>query len=204
MLVMLTPMNKIHDTKQHILNVGYQLVLIKGFNGMGLSELLKSAVVPKGSFYHYFASKEQFGVVLVEQYFARHLSAQQQIFSQIAVSEYDKLMQYWQKWYEHNSPQCQNDRCLVVKLAGEVADMSQDMRRAFLTGTEQIIATLTQQLERGMHAGEFTLDNPRHNAEVLYEMWLGASLLAKIRVDDSSLQHALQATIERLGHQPGR
>lgn len=168
---------------------------------MGLSELLKSAVVPKGSFYHYFASKEQFGVVLVERYFAHHLATMQQIFAQPDLSDYDKVMQYWQKWHQHNSPQCLNGRCLVVKLAGEVADMSEDMRRAFLTGTEQIISTLARQLEHGIHAQEFPINDARHAAEVLYDLWLGASLLVKIRLDDSSLQHALHATNELLGHQ---
>ncbi|RJX83668.1 TetR/AcrR family transcriptional regulator, partial [Escherichia coli] len=34
-----------------------QAGLQRGFTGMGLSELLKTAEVPKGSFYHYFRSK---------------------------------------------------------------------------------------------------------------------------------------------------
>lgn len=193
--------SKTHDTKQHILDVGHQLVVTKSFTGMGLSELLKSANVPKGSFYHYFASKEQFGVVLVEQYFARHLATLLQIFEQPNVNDYDKLMQYWQKWYEHNNAQCQNGRCLVVKLAGEVADLSEAMRQAFFTGTEQIISALTSMLEHGKSTGEYSIDDARYCAEVLYNLWLGASLLVKIRLNDSSLHHALQATAQLLGHQ---
>lgn len=192
---------KTRDTKQHILDVGYQLVLTKGFTGMGLSELLKSADVPKGSFYHYFASKEQFGAVLVEQYFARHLAAMQQIFAQPNLSNYDRLLQYWQKWLQHNSADCTHGRCLVVKLASEVADLSEAMRQAFLVGTEQIINSLTGALEQGQRRGEYQLSDTRHCAEVLYNLWLGASLLVKIRLDDSSLQHALQATAQLLGKQ---
>jgi TetR/AcrR family transcriptional repressor of nem operon len=40
---------------------------------MGLSELLKTAEVPKGSFYHYFRSKEAFGVALLEHHYAGYL-----------------------------------------------------------------------------------------------------------------------------------
>ncbi|MCH1923629.1 TetR/AcrR family transcriptional regulator [Shewanella sp. C32] len=193
--------SKTHDTKQHILDVGHQLVVTKGFTGMGLSELLKSADVPKGSFYHYFASKEQFGVVLVEQYFARHLAALRQIFEQPSIGDYEKLLQYWQKWHEHNNAQCQNGRCLVVKLAGEVSDLSEAMRQAFLIGTEQIISALTSMLEQGKANGTYPIDDARYCAEVLYNLWLGASLLVKIRLNDSSLQHALQATAQLLGRQ---
>lgn len=47
-----------HDTREHLLATGEQLCMQRGFTGMGLSELLKTAQVPKGSFYHYFRSKE--------------------------------------------------------------------------------------------------------------------------------------------------
>ena len=48
-------------TKDHILDCGERLIASKGFVGVGLSEILTVANVPKGSFYHYFSSKERFG-----------------------------------------------------------------------------------------------------------------------------------------------
>lgn len=58
-------MNKIQhthvDTREHLLATGERLSLRLGFNGMGLSLLLTTAGIPKGSFYHYFRSKEVFG-----------------------------------------------------------------------------------------------------------------------------------------------
>ncbi|MFQ5727810.1 MAG: TetR/AcrR family transcriptional regulator, partial [Salmonella enterica] len=56
-----------HDTREHLLATGEQLCMQRGFTGMGLSELLKTAQVPKGSFYHYFRSKEAFGVAMNKQ-----------------------------------------------------------------------------------------------------------------------------------------
>lgn len=43
---------------QHLLETGYTLVARAGFSGIGLQEILSAADVPKGSFYHYFPSKE--------------------------------------------------------------------------------------------------------------------------------------------------
>ena len=51
----------ITDVRQHILDVAHPLLLRKGFTGVGLAEVLAAAKVPKGSFYHYFGSKEVFG-----------------------------------------------------------------------------------------------------------------------------------------------
>ena len=65
---------KTNDTRLHILDVGYQLIVNNGFNGVGLSQLLKEAEVPKGSFYHYFKSKEQFGEALIQHYFENYIT----------------------------------------------------------------------------------------------------------------------------------
>ena len=42
------------DTRQHLLDTGYRIMAVKGFSGVGLNEILQTAGVPKGSFYHYF------------------------------------------------------------------------------------------------------------------------------------------------------
>jgi len=54
------------DTKTHILDKGAELVRRDGFNNTGLNAILKAADVPKGSFYHYFDSKEDFGLELID------------------------------------------------------------------------------------------------------------------------------------------
>ncbi len=69
-------MNKIQhthvDTREHLLATGERLSLRLGFNGMGLSLLLTTAGIPKGSFYHYFRSKEVFGEAMLQRYFDRY------------------------------------------------------------------------------------------------------------------------------------
>ena len=47
-------------------------MLTKSFHSVGLNEILTSVKVPKGSFYHYFKSKEQFGVELLAHYVREH------------------------------------------------------------------------------------------------------------------------------------
>ena len=52
--------NDYTDVRQHILDTGRSIILGKGFSAVGLNEILATAQVPKGSFYHYFKSKETF------------------------------------------------------------------------------------------------------------------------------------------------
>lgn len=61
------------DTRQHLLDTGHRMMVVKGFTGVGLNEILQAASVPKGSFYHYFNSKEAFGEALLESYFSDYM-----------------------------------------------------------------------------------------------------------------------------------
>ena len=49
------------DTRQHILDLTKSLMTTKGYTAVGLAEVVGAAGVPKGSFYYYFKSKEEFG-----------------------------------------------------------------------------------------------------------------------------------------------
>jgi TetR/AcrR family transcriptional regulator, transcriptional repressor for nem operon len=61
------------DVRQHILDTAQNIIVGRGFTAVGLSEILLSANVPKGSFYHYFNSKEAFGEALLESYFSDYM-----------------------------------------------------------------------------------------------------------------------------------
>jgi len=44
------------ETRQHLIEVGLELILAHGFNAVSVDKLVKATGVPKGSFYHYFES----------------------------------------------------------------------------------------------------------------------------------------------------
>ncbi len=55
-------------TKEKALTAGLELFLKKGYSNVGLAEILKTAGIPKGSFYHHFNSKEAFAIQVLEGY----------------------------------------------------------------------------------------------------------------------------------------
>jgi TetR/AcrR family transcriptional repressor of nem operon len=57
-----------HDTKAALIRSGLEQLTEKGFTSSGVDQILKKIGVPKGSFYHYFASKEAFGQAVIEKY----------------------------------------------------------------------------------------------------------------------------------------
>jgi TetR/AcrR family transcriptional repressor of nem operon len=66
------------DTKAELIRSGLEQLTKNGFASSGIDQILKKVAVPKGSFYHYFASKEAFGQAVIENYanyFASKLDA---------------------------------------------------------------------------------------------------------------------------------
>jgi TetR/AcrR family transcriptional repressor of nem operon len=182
------------QTRQHILDTGYKLIVSKGFSGVGLAEILQSAGVPKGSFYYYFKSKEQFGEEIITSYFREYLEALEDIFEPRGSSAYNRLMEYWQRWVETQSDECVDQKCLVVKLSAEVADLSEPMRLALLNGSSLVVKRIAQCIEQGIDDGSITKINARMTAELLYNMWLGATLMSKLQRNSDGLHQAMQTT----------
>ena len=56
------------DTRTLLLEAGTEIMLEKGYTNTGIQEVLLKAGVPKGSFYHYFASKEEFALAIIESF----------------------------------------------------------------------------------------------------------------------------------------
>ncbi len=52
------------DIPQRLTQAGRDLFSRQGYNATGIQQITDQAGVPKGSFYHYFASKEAFGLAL--------------------------------------------------------------------------------------------------------------------------------------------
>ncbi len=188
------------DTRLHLLETGTRLILGKGFSAVGLAEILSTAGVPKGSFYHYFRSKEQFGIELVQHYFSLYLSRLEALFQDASLTPGQRIMAYWTRWHQlYRDGSCE-EQCLVVKLSAEVADLSEPMRQELLAGTQQIVTHLARILEQAQAEHEVILPvPPQAMAEELYQLWLGASLLTKLRRDDSALSAALLSSQRLLG-----
>ena len=192
--------NSSTDIRQHILDTGRSLILGKGFTAVGLNEILSTAGVPKGSFYYYFKSKEAFGEALLDAYFADYLARTDTLLSDDETPVAQRLMRYWQSWMTMGENDCLESSCLVVKLSAEVSDLSEAMRVALLGGTRQIIERLASCLRQGAVDGSLSglLDAPQ-TALALYELWLGAALLTKLRRERSALDTALYTTLRLLG-----
>ena len=183
------------EVRDHIVAVGQRIMGGKGFSAVGLNEILTTAGVPKGSFYYYFASKDAFGVALLEKYFQDYIAELDQTLGQAGVTMADGLVSYFDRWRSNQLLADCHGKCLVVKMGAEVADLSEPMRLALKAGTAGIVARLASAIERGKADGSLSVDGePGAVAESLYQLWLGASVMAKITRDAAAFDAARQTT----------
>lgn len=186
------------DVRRHILDVARPLLLHRGFTAVGLQEVLAAAGVPKGSFYHYFGSKEAFGEAVIDAYFADNLDHVDAILAGPG-SAAERLVAYFADWRDSQVDDRPDGRCLVVKLGAEVCDLSESMRVALDRGTRRVIARVAAAIAAGHADGSIPADVAPAGAASLYQTWLGASLLADIARDGAPLDAALADTRRLFG-----
>jgi len=157
------------DTRERILATGEELISGRGFTALGLSEILSAAAVPKGSFYHYFQSKEGFGVAMLERYFADYQQRLADLFNDQNMSALQRIMTYFNNWQAMAETSECHKLCLAVKLAAEVADLSEPMRGALSVGMTGITEHIAQAIRNAQIEGSISIHlNAQEVAESLY------------------------------------
>lgn len=186
-------------TREQVILAAQRLMAHKGYTAVGINEVLTQVHVPKGSFYHYFASKEAFGQAVMDSYFTDYLLNMDRIFGHPQPAGL-LLLEYWTYWYELETGDSDAPRCLAVKLGAEVADLSEPMRISLKEGTTAIIGKITGMINAGIADSSLT---PTFEAtllaRLLYDLWLGASVRAKIDHNAAPLDNARALTRELLG-----
>src|SRR4026208_1471630 len=105
-------------TKERILDAAEELMLAKSFHSVGLNEILSAVKVPKGSFYHYFTSKEQFGVELIRHYVSEATAFKRRMLltDQLSENPYERLVTFCNGSVARSAECSCQPACLITKL----------------------------------------------------------------------------------------
>ena len=181
--------------REHLLASGEAVILGKGYAAAGLAEILAQAGVPKGSFYHYFRSKEGFAVEMLQRYFSDYDQRLCLILNSDQGSARSRLLSYFQVWHDRHCAESGYPGCLAVKLSGEVCDLSEPMREALVDGMNGVVKRLAEAIKNAQQDGSLAAHIVAdYCAQTLYALWIGSSLLKKVQHSSRVLQLALAQT----------
>lgn len=173
-------MEKQHDTKVKLIQVGMALISTQGYNATGISAVLKQAGVPKGSFYHHFESKEDFGLAIVESFAQRFLARLDVYLSDQSLSPINRLRGFLEK----GLTQLEAHNFTAGSLIGDLAQELSAQNERFRGRLDAVMLSLSERfascLREGQQAGELSASaDPRLIASLILSGWEGSVLRAK-------------------------
>ena len=187
------------QTKDVLLEVGRKMFLERGYNHAGIECILQAAGVPKGSFYNYFESKEDFALQVIDRFAACHDAVLDGHLLDRSRRPLDRLRGYFMAIIEHLDTDQGCRGCLVGQLSQELAEQSESFRARLEGIFARWVDRFAECLTEARDAGEMELaPDGRPYAEFLLNSWQGALLRAKSARSTAPLRTFVLMTMDRV------
>ncbi len=199
------------NKRNELIQIGKEIVGRQGFKAASLNQILSSAGVPKGSFYYYFLSKEDFGLAIIDDFAREYRLA---IIDDFAREYRDRLKtiledeQYspltrLRNYFELKIADMENCRCTDGCLIGNLAQELSSQNELFRDRLNQVFAEWEQYfiqcLEAAYEAGEIESDCHLSDlAKFILSSWEGAILQAKVSQSVIPLQTFVAVLFEQV------
>lgn len=187
------------EVRSRLLSIGHDVVLERGFNGCGVADITEAAGVPKGSFYNYFDSKEEFAAEILETYWQSIEDRHGPILYDARIKPLTRIVKFFHALIEdlgHNNFAL---GCLIGNLSLELSNGSEGTRRRLLKLMDRWEASLAACLREAQQRHEF--DSARdvvQVAAVLIEAYEGAAMRAKVEQSGKTLKRFEKVTLPLL------
>ncbi len=190
---------KTASTKQLLLEVGKQLIWEKGYNATGIQDVLRVANVPKGSFYHYFESKDAFTFAVLESYIQEtytHFGHYLEDESLTPLTRVRQLFEAAGRWFESLPSYC---GCMVGNLSQELAAYNEVFRLKLQDVFEHSRLGICHCLQQAQESGELSTGLAADQlADFCLSGLQGALLRMKVSQDSAPLHAFLAILFERV------
>jgi TetR/AcrR family transcriptional repressor of nem operon len=177
------------ENRQTVIDVASRLFRERGFDGIGLKDLMKAAGLTQGAFYKQFASKEDLAVEASR----RALEGASRRWSDAAAKNPDDPLGAVIAFYlsgDHREEKM--DGCPIVALGADAARQGSDVKAAFEAGIKAHLEVLGRFIaEAGGEASSGT-------AMAILSTMVGAVTLSRVVNDPDLAQALLDAAVEQV------
>src|SRR6266545_1054393 len=177
------------ENRETVINVASRLFRERGFDGIGLKDLMEAAGLTQGGFYKQFASKED----LVAQASRRALESATLRWSAATAENPENPLGAVIAFYlstEHREEKM--DGCPVVALGADAARQGSDVKASFEAGIKAYLELLERLI------AEPDGEGPNGKAMVILSTMVGALTLSRVVNDPGLAQAFLDRAVEHL------
>ncbi|MDO5980615.1 TetR/AcrR family transcriptional regulator [Flavivirga spongiicola] len=168
------------DTVNNILAIGAELVLKKGYNNVGIQEILDTAAIPKGSFYYYFKSKEDFGLQLIKYHSEHSISILDSYLKDDNLNPRERILVFFSKMRNLYVKNGFKEGCLLGNCSLELSDQSESLRTSIASGLELWDASFETCIGEGQELGVIKKEKTSKDmASFIISGWEGSLLRMK-------------------------
>jgi TetR/AcrR family transcriptional regulator, transcriptional repressor for nem operon len=168
------------SNREKILTEGLRVVHAHGFAGASVRDIVEAAGVPQGSFTNHFASKEAFGLEIIELYYARSREVIGETLRNDARSPLERLGAYIDAAKARLSKDNMRNGCLFGNFTAEASDHSELIRRRLIEIFAEVQESVAYCLRAAVQAGELPPDVACNEiAGFVVSSMQGANLVAK-------------------------
>ena len=170
------------DKRELILAKGSQVMTRRGYHGTGVQEIVQAAGIPKGSFYHYFASKEDFALQALAFTYQPRLQRYAEALGNPALSPRTRVLAYYSELLAHFSQQERLEyHCFIGSLSFEMNELLPAIGAQVEAILQESALILQRCLEQAQAAGELAADEDCANlAAFIANAWQG--VLTRLKV----------------------
>jgi TetR/AcrR family transcriptional repressor of nem operon len=169
------------NTRDRIIETGAEIIHRKGFNHTGIQEILNAAGVPKGSFYNYFKSKDDFGLQIIDYFSAHFKRIAKETLEDTTVSPLNRIYGFLTAFMEYFESQNYAGGCPIGNLAQEMGDLSPAFRKKLSEAIDMMVDAYSRVLAAAQKDGKIleSLDI-RDTASFIVAGWHGAIIQMKL------------------------
>ena len=187
------------STRDHLIEVGLELMRRHGYGATGLHEILAAAEVPKGSFYHHFGSKEEFAAEVIGRYLALEGTHCEEVFGNVRQAPLKRLRRYFEDLIRGAGQTAPIPGCLLGSLSLEVANVSPLLQGHLNSSFKHWQAAVAAVLHEAMEKGDLPKSTkPEALAGFVLNSWEGALLRSQADKSDGPLKDFLHYMFEEL------
>jgi TetR/AcrR family transcriptional repressor of nem operon len=185
------------STREHLIDVGVNLMHRQGYTATGMKEILESAGVPKGSFYHHFGSKEEFARAVLERYVAREAKHCEAVLSDHKVAPLKRLKRYFGELIKLYGQKAPISGCMMGRISLEMAELSSILREYLSSSFGQWQHAIASVIREAVDQQALpATTNSESLAAFLLNSWQGALVRSQADVSDAPLNSFMHYTFE--------